>query len=188
MRKKIETLYTASELRELHPAGFERALERYRANIVWGNGWGDELRDSLNALLEAAGAKMNHRGGVDCPDEYEHIEGLRALAWMENRILSPLRIPWQGPRRWMVARYGAYYRPGMVPPCPFTGVCCDDDLLDDLRDSIRSGMSVADALRALQDTAERIGEREAEAAAEPDYFIEHADANELEYRSDGSIA
>jgi hypothetical protein len=69
------------------------------------------------------------------------------------------------------ARFGASYAPGKVCPCPFTGMCVVEVLLDDIRDSFRSGMTVGDALRALPDVVERLNENDMEHAASEEQFL-----------------
>lgn len=77
------TLYSASELRDLLPDAFEHALEDHRRMTYDDPAWANEHYNSLNAAIEAFGR--------DLPD----IEGpRRVMAWCENNILAPLRIPW----------------------------------------------------------------------------------------------
>jgi hypothetical protein len=190
---RIETttryLYTAAELQELHPRGFERAREWfYEMEQEDGN---REVWDSLHALWDAAG--FEHTGyygylreGGD--SDSTGLTGARALAWFERTLQEPYRIPWTGPKRREVARYGWPYRPGRVEPCPLTGVCYDDDLLNDLKADLVGGMTVLDALRALYANTERIVEEELEYRTEPEQFIEAAECNGWEFTEDGTLA
>lgn len=77
------TLYSAAELREAHPKGFSRALERWQRSTCGDPQWRDEYRDSLKGALDAIG---------DAPPT---IDGpIRVMAWFEHHILAPLRLPY----------------------------------------------------------------------------------------------
>lgn len=195
MNTHTVTTYTASELREKFPDGFERALEnwRNRGDIAWQ----EETFDSLKGLIEAAGVKLRNynlgaynRGNgltVEFPEEgAEDLTGARALAWLENNLFGPLRIPWRGGERWRLAKYGSAYRAGKVKPCPFTGYCADEEYIDALRESVRGGDTLKEAFEGLADTYATILEREIEDQNSPDYFCEHADGNDLEFEEDGT--
>lgn len=187
------TLYTAAELQEMHPDGFERARQWYYEMEAQDNWAGREVWDSLFALWEAAGYvdMGEYRGGYlreGGDSDSADLTGARALAWFEHTLQEPYRIPWTGPRRREVARYGWPYRPGRVPPCPLTGVCYDDDLLNDLKADLVGGMTVLDALRALYANTERIVEEDLEYRTEPEQFIEAAECNEWEFTEDGTLA
>lgn len=154
-------------------------------NMEQYGGWepgADEVFDSIKAIVKAAdctltdwsiGAYNRHNYiTVSGDDDRLDLEGPRALAWLENVVLGPLRVPWQGKRRREVAKYGWPYRPGLVPPCPLTWVYCDESLLDALKGSLRSGMTVRDSLQSLADTAGRLLEDEWEAYHSEDYARE----------------
>ena len=195
MKTKTIIIYTAQELREECPEGFERALENWRASVQEDPSWVSEIVDSFKAVFKAAGLTLKNYSigghGTGCTVESfdaEDLSGPRAWAWLENNLLDRLRIPWSGKGRWKNAKYGRDYRPGMIPPCPLTGYCFDDDLLDDLRDSIRGGMTIKDAFRALADKAAKLIEEEMEAQCSEDYFLDHADANGYEYDENGRAA
>lgn len=177
MRTVEVTLYSASELREHHPEGFERALERHRRMVCEDPAWASEIRESLDAALAA----IANPPDIDGPTGADDVR--RCMAWLENRVLEPLRIPWSGKRRWSVAKYG--YRPGHVPPCPWTGVCFDDDLLDTMRTMARDGRNPREWARELRDEADRLLDLEIEHQCSADYFGEDAEANGREFRANG---
>lgn len=177
MRTHSIVLYSAAELREHHPEAFRRAHEAHCRMVSEDPAWASEIRQSLARALAAIG------------DDPPRISGARrCMAWLENNILEPLRIPWHGPQRWQVAKYGAGYRPGQIKPCPWTGVCFDEDLLDEMRDLAREGTSPQEWRRTLCDAAERMFDREVEDQCSIGYFIEHADANEYEFDENGGLA
>ncbi len=192
--KTIEIeIYSASEMKEKSPEGFERALEKWRENVASDPAWIAEIADSFKSVFAAAGLRLTNWAiggcGTDCtvaPFFGESLTGGRAWAWLENNLLGKLRIPWSGPGRWSVAKYGRYYRPGLVRPCPLTGVCFDDDLLDDLRDSIRAGLTVKNAFEALADKAFGLIEHEIESQQTEEYFLETSESNGYEYTADGN--
>lgn len=144
--------------------------------------WTAEILDSLKAVIKASGLTLadydlgpHNRGNflrVSGDEDALALSGPRALAWLENNLLGPLRIPWTGPKRRDLARYGRYYRPGLVAPCPFTGVYCDEDYLDALRTNLRDGMSIYAAYNALAGTAATLMENDLDAWTDPDNVAE----------------
>ena len=161
---KTITVYTPQELKERDLDAFNAAFQRYKDEqmdcpIV---PWEQETIESLKALIKAIdGVELvdwrlgteEHRNFIRLKfdnDDVRHLSGSRAMAWLENNLLTNLRIPFKGKRRWDVAKYGKPYRPGKIEPCPFTGYCVDDDLLDVLTENIvDNGMCVEDALHDL---------------------------------------
>jgi hypothetical protein len=122
----------------------------------------------------------------DAPD----IEGSRrVMAWVENNVVAPLRVPF-GPiaQRRTTTRYGHGYRPGQVRPCPWTGYCVDDDLLETIVREARDGSSPAGIVRAVEQRAETLWEAEMEYACSEDAFLEDADANGREFYENGELA
>lgn len=224
MRVKVTKTkcYTAAELRRKRDkAPFERALEKYREHLDLSY-TSDEMMDSLKGLFEAAGVKMRDwsLGAYDrgnmlraefSQEGTEDLTGARALAWIENRILGPLRAPWGFPsnaRRGLPAprgysrpflyRKGAvverktgalsrYTKPGAVPECPFTGVCYDMDFLEDLIKSVRAGRTLKEAFEDLADLFARQLEDEYEYQGKEEQFLEAAGANAWEFDEDGDM-
>jgi hypothetical protein len=199
MPRTIETtVYTASELRELHPDGFARALDRHHTDFEFPR----ELMDSFRALCNAAGVSLDGweidpygtswarirpmRENWYGEHDFLDLCGPRALAWLENRVLSPLRLSFTNPRRWELCRYGE--RAGAVQSCPFTGCYYDENILAVLRSSLRGGATVRDAFAAVVDELGAVARAELEDWSSADYFIEHADANFLSFTESGEIA
>lgn len=207
MRIETRKVYTAAELHKWRglkslSGAFERAFESYKnaqaeeGPACW---WTGELMDSVKALFDAAGVEMadwsigmyspsyiraDFRG--EYAEETEKLSGPRALAWIENNLLSGLRVPWTGPRRAELRKYGAGYYAGQVKPCPFTGICYDDDLLNRLMESIKAGDTLAEAFEGLAIEARKIAESEDEYEREEAYFLDHAAANGYEYDAKGA--
>lgn len=203
--RTIETkLYTVTELKELHPNGFERALNDWRnSNDLDRPFWHREIFDSLKKCIECAGLRLAdyNLGAYNCGNflsmrefQGEDLTGKRAFAWLENNLLAQFRIPRTGKRRAELRKFiGSYplgshfYAPGTVAPCPLTGYCADDDYIDALKKSIREGRTVKEAFEDLADTYADILEREIEGENSEAYFIEHADANSYEFNEDGKL-
>lgn len=181
------TYYTVQELKAHPGGGFVRALDEYAQQECAWQDWSDEWA-SLKALDDAAGyrreARWYHDDGLgDCSE----LEGARALAWLENVVIGPLRLPWGymsapgplGQERRKHARYKQ--RPGTVPDCPLTGFYMDEVLLDDLRDSLRGGMSVGDAMLALEAKVQRVIDDELDYRTSEEAFIEKAEDEGYEF-------
>lgn len=190
MRTEQRTIYTGRELKEASEEGFRSALEWWRRGVYSDPAWASEHRDSLDAVLAAIGKEPPR---IDGPTRAHDVR--RCMAYLENNVLAPLRAPWIGigwktpaaERRRKTSRYGAGYRPGAVRPCPFTGYCADEDLLDALKEAAWSGRSPHEWPRLVRDEAERLWEREIEWRCSEEYFLEACDANDYEFDVNGSI-
>jgi hypothetical protein len=183
------TYYTVRELQEQPGGGFDRALDEYAQQECQWQDWSDEWA-SLKALDDAVGYRRSQRWYHDDGlGETSDLTGRRAWAWLENAVLAEHRIPWQslshrGKRRAM-ARHGIYYRAGRVQPCPFTGFYMDEVLLDSLRDSLRAGMSVGDAMLTLEAVVQKVCDEELDYRTSEEAFIEKADDLGWEFSLEG---
>jgi hypothetical protein len=177
------TYYTVAELQKHNGGGFDRALDEYAQQECAWQDWSDEWA-SLKALDKHVGYDRSGRvyaygGGLD---ETADLTGRRAWAWLENVVLGPLRKPWiptVGKRR------DRYTRPGKVPDCPFTGFYVDEVLLDSLRDSLRAGMSVGDAMLALESVVQKVCDEEMDYRTSEEAFIEKAEDEGWEFTKEG---
>jgi hypothetical protein len=190
---KTINVYTYDELSNEAQA-VARENYRKRLQACGDYAWMDEIYDSCKKLFEAAGVAMrdyqlgSYRSDITAgfsSCEVEELNGGRAMAWVENNLLSGLRIPWRGAGRWRVAKYGSCYRPGLVPPCPFTGYCADDDLLDALIKSVREGDTLREAFEGLAQVVERLVNDEIESQLSDEYMGEHLSANDCEFLESG---
>lgn len=193
------TVYTVRELQEHHPAAFARALETHNQRECEWDDRSDDLA-SLSAIDKAVGYSRGYANyGADGLGDAAEFTGRRAWAWLENRLLADVRIPWSpmwshpldwrrkaSQKRREFSRHGMYYRPGRVEPCPFTGYYMDEVLLDDLRESLRSGMTVGDAMLGLAATMSRVCDEELDSRTTEDYFIERSEDLEVEFLSNGT--
>lgn len=193
--KREVTLYTLAELKEANPDGFEKALERLATSTLEDALWTDGIAASFRAVFAALGVKLRdwnltsevHRCNCrfDLDDNTRELTGRRAFAWFENNLFADLRIPFTGKRRRSVAKFGAFYRPGMVEPCPLTGVCYDEYFLYHIKAGCRAGDSVGDILRGLADCAGRLMEKEEQFRTSEECLMEDAEANEWLFTIDG---
>lgn len=199
MRQETRTIYTAQELKENLPEAFEKAHRNFcseQTTIPWDS----ELIDSLKGVFESAGIKLKDWAidGIcghsvvkfEMDENVRELSGKRAFAWLENNLFFGLRIPFtplsrKESKRRELAQYGAYYRAGMIKPCPFTGVCFDDDFIDALIEDIKSGGTLEMAFGHLAHKAGEIRAAEDEHQQTEDYFLDHADANEYEFDENG---
>lgn len=192
-REEKRLLYTAHELKELFPEAFEKALKEY-ADSLSDIPWQDEAMDSLKAVFEKSGIKLTDWSiGSYNPSyvrfdmgEAGELSGKRAFAWLENNLLSKLRMPWTGKRRTETRRYRSGYRPGEVESCPLTGYCFDDDLIKALVDEVRSGSTLKEAYNNLADVTRKQFEAEWEYATSEEGFLGTSEANHYEYDRHGN--
>lgn len=187
MRTKTITLYAYAELSSEAQASarkeFTRAVERYD-EIPWSG----EIMDSLKGTFKAAGIDLRDWSIGTCNPCYvkfakfdaEGARGARAMAWLENNLFAQFRIPWTGKRRRELAKYGSGYRPGLIDPCPVTGVCFDEDLFDSLRESVRTGDTLREAFEGLAGVAGRLMESEYEAQFSDEAFEQWREDQEFD--------
>jgi hypothetical protein len=195
MREETRTLYTVEELKERFPDAYAKAYRRYKDGACQHEiPWSDEIVDSLKATLKAFGATLkdwsigawsNSYLKLDEGPDSLQCSGPRSFAVLE-RALEPFRIPFVGPKRWTAAKYGKSYRPGMVKPCPFTGVCFDEDFLDSIREDLKAGCTVRQALLNLAHVASRLIEAEQEQMESEEEFANQMDG--VEFDADGDPA
>lgn len=204
-------LFTIQELKELHPDGYKRALEKHERDACrFEIPWQDEICDSLKALVEAAGLRLRdwsigaYSRGSFCRVSFENgdagqLTGKRAFAWLENNLFAPLRIPWKGKERWRLAAYNrgyhschpkgadvrTCYSAGRVQPAPFTGYYADDVYIDHLRDSLKCGLTLKRAFEALADKAQELLEEECEQAQSEEAFLERCEIENRQFTEDG---
>ncbi len=198
-------LYSIQELKEQFPDGYKSALEHWQNRTVHDIGipWQDETIDSLKTLLKDAGVTLRdwslgayNRGNhisISFPhDDCETLHGKRALAWLENNLLCQYRAPFVSmmgsKKRREFVKYGRSYSPGSLKPCPITGYCADDEYLESLHKSLRSGDNLREAFEHLASVCMDNLERDAEAQASEDYFVDHVSANDYEFTEDGEQA
>ena len=200
MRQETIDIYKFSELSEELK---ETVIENWRNTTIETGDfhWTDEIVRSLKELfnnLDGISLDDYSLGSYDRNnhlkvnfDNYdaEDVTGSRALAYIENNLLSNIRITRQEYRakRKEYFNYGSSYRIGKVKPCPFTGYCADDVLLEALLNNIKDGMSLLDSLRDLADVAARLIEDEEEYQLSNEYIRETLGANEYEFTQDGAI-
>ncbi len=208
MRTIETTLYTVKELKELHPAAFQKALEKWERYVDQDPAWMNELFDSLMGTFAAAGVKVNDyqlstygyhnfvRITMSSEFDYQvgNLTGRRAMAWLENNLLGKLRISWTAKRN-ENRKYNAAYRscgnyrpyePGLVPPAPFTGYCADDDFLNSLKKDLRNGVSLYHAFKNLARVYADLAETEIQNQKSEEYFLDHAEANGYEFNEEGA--
>lgn len=159
---KTIKIYTFSELPEETQ---EKLIEQRKRSRECDSDipWRDEIFDSLKALIKhTSGAKLRDYSlgmdsysflKVDFPDNVEHLTGARALGWLENNLLSNLRITRSEylKKRKDFFGYGPDYRIGKIKPCPFTGYCADEDYLESLQKSLKTGRTLKEAYQDLAD-------------------------------------
>ena len=192
MKTKTINIYSFSELSE---SAKDHAIRQYRE----GNTeifWQDEILESLKGLFEkCTGVSLKNWSLGDqnswikinfTQDEAGELSGKRAMAWIENNLLVNIRIPYKGKRREELRQYGKYYRAGMIPPCPFTCYCADDDFLDSILKDIKEGADLQTAFQGLASEYQKIINDEIESQNSEEYIADHFDANEYEFDQEGN--
>lgn len=193
MRTIQTTVYQFDELTD---KAKEKARDWYRDATAGESYYLEDIYGSLKATFKAAGIKLtdwslgpynrSNQVTFDMGNAGE-LTGARALAWLENNLFEKVRItPAEfAERRKDFLSYGPAYRVGRLRPCPFTGMCYDDDYIDSLVKDIKSGDTLRDAFRNLADVCGRLCEQECEYQNEDDTVDESIRANEYEFTEDG---
>lgn len=204
MKTKIVELYTAEELRKKFPESFERALKRHAEDVGRFDAdiWGEEILESIKGACRAAGIEIkDHSLGAYSPSflsvrfsghyygygDPGDLSGPRAMAWLENNLLGPCRITPKKAAEYRAKKYGRYYRAGLIKPCPFTGICYDEGIIERLARCIKEGDTLREAFEGLACYYREQLESEIEANSTAEAFIEHAAVNDMEFREDGEI-
>jgi hypothetical protein len=191
---------------ELDEDAKEKAREWWR-NLEYQDPTGQqEIWDSLEALLKLACLDRwdwdrNTHPPLD--ENVKELDGKRAFAWLENNLFSRLRwhkhkgvrevvdkktklTQWRPYTKQELRdkfKYG--YRVGAIPDCPLTGMCYDMNFLDDLKDSIKSGMNLNDAFRSLPEKARKMADDEMEWRCKDEQVDESIRVNEYEFTKEG---
>ena len=156
-----------------------------------------EIVSSMEALVKQCGFTLKEYRvdlmgysflTVDSWSDYDYhvadrltFRGRRALAWFENTVAGPLRIPWNGPGR---QRFTCYSQPGMVATFPLTGVCYDNDAIEFLRNSLASGATVKEAVESLAVWAARTIEAEQQWALSETAFLDESNGGGRDWQLD----
>jgi len=143
---------------ELTPDVQEKVFQHWRNNHNDFIYWQDEISESLSEVLKAYRV-------------YEYAENLtrqRALAWIENNVLSPLRVKYGLSH----IRERKYNKAGTVPCCPFTGVCYDEDFIQNIREEILNGSTLKDAVNSCRELANHLLEKEYQYQISHENFLE----------------
>ena len=189
MREITTNVYKFDELSD---SAKEKARDWYR-RITAGDSYPlDEMVDSLKGLFEAAGIKLqdwslgaySRDNGVtfDMGDAGD-LSGPRAMAWLENNLLAPLRV--KSPRTKDQIKYK--HEVGTIPSCPLTGMCYDDDFLDKLTAYVKKGETLKDSFHYLADDLMHMAEEEQEYRNEDAQVDESIEINGYEFDEDGGI-
>jgi hypothetical protein len=182
---------------ELSKESKERALQDWNdenREIVWA----EEIYKSFQEIFQqTVGLKLgNYSIGayqhswatvVFEHNEVKDFKGHRAITWIENNLLDHLRISYYGDRRKEVSKYGQWYRPGMIEPCPFTGYCFDDTLLNALQQSVKDGDTLEETFKGLANVVQKELEGEHEYQQSEEYFKDHAEANDYQFLENGML-
>ncbi len=143
--------------------------------------WIGEIRESIDAAIAAV---------QKCPKDLRGHTVARGMAWLENNVWGPLRTPWRGSARTSTRRYGWYYRPDAVKPCPWTGYCADEDAIAEINNAVRGGYCLVDDVPGLlRQLGERLAESEWYAWTSADAVPEElAEDDQRHYTIDGRDA
>lgn len=151
--------------------------------------WQNENGESVEATISNAGLTLRDYS-IDpygystlevAPFDGEDLTGARAYAWLENNLLAPVRVPWQG----HIHRKYHYDKPGAVKSGPFTGYYLDDVCIAAVLDAIGAGYTLRDAFQSLAHTWARATRDVIEQEHSREYF-EDTFAYEQEYLEDGT--
>lgn len=193
MREETRTIYKFSELSE---TAKQYAIEKYRDHSVdYEIHWQHELFESMKAVFDTAGIKIkDYQLGaysysyvkIDMDESIYNLTGARALGWIENNLLSKLRVTRAQylKNRKDYFRYG--YRIDKIKDCPLTGYCADHDFIDVLIESVKTGDCLGESFKLrLPETYVKLLEQEYEYQRSDEYITETIEANEYEFLESG---
>jgi hypothetical protein len=184
------------QFNELSAKAQETAIENYR-NKHYDQEvfWASEMVDSLKGLFKVCdGIKLkdyslgDQRSSIDVEfsqDEAGNLSGKRAFAWIENNLLSNIRIPFYGDKRKELRKYGRSYYAGNIKPCPFTGYCFDENLLESLLNDIKDGTDLKTAFEGLAQVYEKQFNAEQDYQNSDEYIKEQLTDNDYDFTLEG---
>lgn len=203
-------VYSASELKDLFPEGFESAHTNWERDHATDIFWSDEIIDSMKAIFKACGVNLINYSVSDSNSSWvkftiptywselaghdilvDDYSGRRALNWVKDALElgSVKRVKYlyknESGRKVNGIRYDVTKEDGQDWSCEFTGVCYDHDFLDSLLEDIHNGQTLSDAFHGLADKAEKLLEAEYRDQMSESYFVDHADSNEYQYTESG---
>jgi hypothetical protein len=153
------------QFNELSEKSKEYAIEQYKENHISDDFYQSEIIDCLITLLNTCDnlkiknySLGNYHSYLNIDFNYDDIEYFtdkRAFCWIENNLLYKVRISFTGKKRFELSKYGSYYRAGLIKPCPFTGICYDEDFLESLIDDIKQGCNLKEAFENLAITCQK---------------------------------
>jgi len=131
--KTIRTkVYSFNELNE---TAQQTAIDNYRDSNNDGYFWGDDVINSVNKGLEHFGAELKHYS-ID----WDNINGCSwKIEFPSNSELSYIRLFKYLNNQNMLTYFNKYskkYENLLDGNCPFTGVCFDEDFLDNIREFV----------------------------------------------------
>ena len=136
------------------------------------------MLQSLKALIELGGYRLTDYSLGDSSYRGNHIQiderdcdglsGKRAIAWLENNILSKLRD-----------------KKGQLDAGRLTGYCLYYTLVESLQESIRIGLTIREAFKELVTPYVSQVDAEWEDQLSEERFIDTSDANNVQFFEDG---
>lgn len=204
MPKTINT-YSASELKKLHPEGFESALEYWQNNQTE-IFWQDDIMKSLKQCFKNAGIELRDWEISDSSQSWvkfsiptywselaacdllvDNYTGKKAENWLKETFeISKIKkvnfVEHNGKKNF---RYDLTKINGDAWDCEFTGYCADCDFIFSLITDIRSGYTLEEAFLNLANCASNLFILELEDQRSEEYFLDFADANGFEFLENG---
>ncbi len=202
------TVYTAKELKEDFPEGFERAHQEFAEGEAEFCPWQEEIVGSLKKTFEFAGLNLtNWSLGAygnswvkftmptywselaDCEILVEEYTGQRAMNWLKDAfgIKSAKLVHYKNHLGKPAKRYDFKEKSGEPWDCPLTGMCFDYNFVESLFMDVHDGQNLEDAFRGLAGKCETMLEAELTYSQSEENFLEMASANNWEYTEDGKM-
>lgn len=196
MRVEHTVIYSINELTD---EAREKAHAEYLEKYYHGPRWDAENRESLYEFCEEfpidadywkygsgyaeIGPKMRYRDFDKCVWE---LTGLRLRTWLINNYESLLWSPVKFRLPSGKARVSRVLK--RRSSCQFTGHCMDDELMNPIWEFInnpRGGVTLEDILNHCLQSWVHTCRSDCEYEESMEAFVEHADANGIEFYSDG---
>ena len=182
MQTITKTIYSAQELKEQFPEAFKSAYERYQqGEYRHGLNWGAEMLDSVKQAVSLSGYELKDYCLGDTSNRDNHLRleerdcdslsGGRAVAWLENNLLSKLRN-----------------KKGELDAGKLTGYCFDYDIIESLQNAVKGGDTIREAFLGLADVYARHADLEWEDQLSEERFIDTSEANNVMFFEDGREA
>jgi hypothetical protein len=177
-------IYSLEELKKLFPDAYDKAYERWKS-AEYEYAGEDSMHDMISSFKEivsALGLTMknwqfspydySHSVSIGSASEYydrEELLGVRGYKYIINRLDPHFTNSWN---RRINDRKASWLKPWRRRECPFTGMCYDESIIEEIKASVLKGSTIEQALKWAWDNLQTACEADIEYQQTEENFLE----------------